>query len=58
MAEHVCPWWLCYTLDNPLRRLVQDSVTALRPFLALRQTALDLGCGMGYFSLGMARLAG
>ncbi|MFH1036012.1 MAG: class I SAM-dependent methyltransferase [Pseudomonadota bacterium] len=58
MAEHVCPWWLCYTFDNPLRRLVQDPVATLRPYLAQGQTALDLGCGMGYFSLGMARLVG
>lgn len=58
MSNHVCPWWLCYTFDNPLRRLVQDPVAILRPYLAAGQTGLDLGCGMGYFSLGMARLVG
>ncbi len=58
MAEHVCPWWLCYTFDNPLRRLVQDPRAILRPYLTGGQTALDLGCGMGYFSLGMACLVG
>ncbi|MBI4799505.1 MAG: class I SAM-dependent methyltransferase [Desulfarculus sp.] len=58
MAEHVCPWWFCYAFDNPLRRLVQDPVATLKPFVAPGQTALDLGCGMGYFSLGLAHLVG
>jgi hypothetical protein len=21
---HVCPWWLAYTFDNPLRRLLHN----------------------------------
>lgn len=58
MAEHVCPWWFCYTFDNPLRRLVQDPVDTLKPFVGPGQTALDLGCGMGYFTLGLATLVG
>jgi ubiquinone/menaquinone biosynthesis C-methylase UbiE len=55
---HVCPWWLCYSFDNPLRRLVHDPDKLLAPYVRPSQTCLDLGCGMGYFTLGMARLAG
>jgi ubiquinone/menaquinone biosynthesis C-methylase UbiE len=58
MADHVCPWWFCYSFDNPLRRLVQDPLAILGPYVQAGQTALDLGCGMGYFSLGLARLVG
>jgi ubiquinone/menaquinone biosynthesis C-methylase UbiE len=55
---HVCPWWFCYTFDNPLRRLVHDPVKMLAPFVGAGATCLDVGCGMGYFTLGLARLVG
>ena len=54
---HVCPWWFCYTFDNPLRRLVHDPVAMLSPWVRPGATCLDLGCGMGYFTLGLATLA-
>ena len=58
MDDHVCPWWLCFTFDNPLRRLIHNPEQILREWLAPGQTAIDIGCGMGYFSLPMARLVG
>ena len=58
MKSHVCPWWLCFTFDNPLRRLIHNPAQILREWLAPGQTAIDIGCGMGYFSLPMARLVG
>ncbi|MFH1060457.1 MAG: methyltransferase domain-containing protein [Pseudomonadota bacterium] len=54
---HVCPWWFCYTFDNPLRRLVHDPHAMLAPWVRPGATCLDLGCGMGYFTIGLARLA-
>jgi len=54
----VCPWWLCFTFDNSLRRWVHPPQAVLGGLLLPGQTALDLGCGMGYFSLPMARLVG
>jgi cyclopropane fatty-acyl-phospholipid synthase-like methyltransferase len=56
--DHVCPWWLAYTFDNPLRRLIHNPEKIVGPYLEEGMTAIDIGCGMGYFSLGMARLVG
>ncbi len=54
----VCPWWFGYTFDNPLRRLVHDADALLGEWIASGMHVLDLGCGLGYFSLAMARLVG
>lgn len=58
MAKHVCPWWLAYTFDNPLRRIFHKPEEIFSPYLSKGMTAIDLGCGMGYFSIGMARIVG
>jgi len=56
--RHVCPWWLAYTFDNPLRRIFHKPEEMFSPYLAEGMTAIDLGCGMGYFSIGMAKIVG
>jgi ubiquinone/menaquinone biosynthesis C-methylase UbiE len=58
MSDHVCPWWLGYLLANPVRKLLQSPEKILRPHLSAGLRALDLGAGMGFFSLPMARLVG
>lgn len=58
MAERVCPWWLAYTFDNPLRRLLHPPRQVLGTWVRPGMTVLDIGCGIGHFSLGMARLVG
>jgi len=56
--EHVCPWWLAYTFDNPLRRLLHDPREMLGGLVHDGMTAADIGCGMGYFSIAMAKMVG
>lgn len=57
-GEHVCPWWFAYTFDNPLRRLLQPTAKILASYIQQGMTALDIGCGMGYFTLELARQVG
>ncbi len=57
-SSHTCPWWLIGSFDNPLRKLVHDPERMLAPWVQPGATVLDVGCGMGYFSLGLARLVG
>ena len=57
-TKHVCPWWLCFTFDNPLRKIIHDPVEILSPYLHKGDTAIDIGPGMGYFSIPMAELVG
>lgn len=58
MAKHVCPWWLAYTFDNPLRSIFHKPERIFIPYLNEGMTAIDIGCGMGYFSIGMAKIVG
>ena len=54
----VCPWWVAYTFDNPLRKLFHKPQKVLGNYVKEGMTVMDLGCGMGHFSIGMAGLVG
>ncbi|HYS81844.1 MAG TPA: methyltransferase domain-containing protein [Anaeromyxobacteraceae bacterium] len=58
MAHRVCPWWLGYFLVTPLRRLWQDPLKILSPYLTTGARVLEPGPGMGFFTLDLARLVG
>lgn len=58
LEPHTCPWWFGYTFDNPIRRLFHDPKAILGDYVAPGQTVVDIGCGLGYFSLALARLVG
>lgn len=58
MAEHVCPWWVGYLLLNPFRRIVQRAEETYGHLLSPGMTVLEVGPGMGFFSLDTAKLLG
>lgn len=56
--KHVCPRWLCFTFDNVFRKLLQDPYKILRPYIKEGDTVLDVGPGIGYFTIPLAEMVG
>ena len=54
----LCPRWFCFTFDNGLRRLVQNPDRIIRPFVGAGDEVLDVGPGIGYFTIPMAKCVG
>ena len=58
MAAHVCPPWIGYFLLNPLRKLVENPDRMFGQFVREGMVVLEPGCGMGFFTLHLARMVG
>ena len=58
MGGHICPWWLAYTFDNRLRHFFHNPQKMLGSYVSKGMTVLDVGCGMGFFAIGLAKLVG
>jgi ubiquinone/menaquinone biosynthesis C-methylase UbiE len=58
MEEHVCPPWLYFSLGMSVRKKFQDPEKIFQPYVREGQTALDIGCGPGFFTYGLAGLVG
>lgn len=56
--HHVCPRWLCFTFDNWIRQRIQNPDQIIRPYVREGDTVMDVGPGIGFFTLPMARLVG
>ena len=57
-ARSVCPAEHAGWLSTPLRRLGQDPRRILHGLVTEGDTAVDLGCGPGFFTLPMASMVG
>lgn len=58
MDDHVCPSWLYYTLNTYFRKWVHDPEKIFKTYVREGNSAIDLGCGPGFFTLGLAGLVG
>ena len=58
MENHLCPWYLGYVLASPVRRFYQNPEKLLNSYLKEGMKVLEVGPGMGFFSLPMARIVG
>lgn len=58
MPEHLCPPWIGWLIASPVRRLFQNPEKELAPYISPGMTVLDIGPGMGFFTLPMARMVG
>ena len=55
---HICPWWGGYFIDNWFRRLLHNPEKIVGPYVKPGMTVMDVGCGMGMFSIAMAKMVG
>jgi ubiquinone/menaquinone biosynthesis C-methylase UbiE len=56
--DRVCPVALAGGLDNRIRRWIQNPRRLLAPYVREGMTALDFGCGPGFFAFELAHLVG
>jgi ubiquinone/menaquinone biosynthesis C-methylase UbiE len=56
--KHVCPVEKAKGLDNFFRKLVQNPKKILKDYVKEGMTVLDIGCGPGFFSVGIADMVG
>lgn len=57
-AHSVAAWWLGFLFLAPVRRLWEHPARLLSPWIAPGDRVVEVGCGMGYFTLDLARLVG
>ena len=49
---------LAYPFDNPFRHFFHNPEKMIGSYVSKGMTFLDVGCGMGFFSIGLAKLVG
>jgi len=52
------PWWSQYAIANRLRRLFQKPEVILAPYVRPGMVCVEVGCGMGFFTLPLAQMVG
>ncbi len=56
--NRVCPVEIAGSLDSKIRSWLQNPVKILKPYVKEGMTALDIGCGPGFFTLAIVKLIG
>ena len=56
--NRVCPVELANSLDNNIRRWLQNPQKILSPYVKEGMKVLDVGCGPGFFSVELAKMVG
>lgn len=56
--NRVCPVEQANSLDNKIRRWLQNPQKILSPFIKEGMKVLDVGCGPGFFSIELAKIVG
>ncbi len=54
----VCPIERSGSLDNRIRRWLQNPRKILNPYVKEGMTVLEVGCGPGFFTIDLARMVG
>jgi ubiquinone/menaquinone biosynthesis C-methylase UbiE len=57
-GRRVCPVERAGSLDNRIRRWLQNPQKILKPYIEEGMTVLDVGCGPGFCSIDMAQMVG
>lgn len=56
--NHICPWRAGPILAVSLRKWFNNPRRIIEPYLSDGMTAMDIGCGMGFFTIPMSRMVG
>ena len=57
-GRRICPVERAGSLDNRIRRWLQNPQKITGPYIEEGMTVLDMGCGPGFFSIDMAQMVG
>ena len=55
---HVCPVWVGKLMVSPLRKIYQNPKTILMPYLEQGTKVIEIGPGLGFFSLPIGKMIG
>ena len=56
--QHICPWQGGPFLAASLRKIIHNPHRILKPYLSDGMIAMDIGSGMGFFTIPMSEITG
>jgi ubiquinone/menaquinone biosynthesis C-methylase UbiE len=58
MSTHVCPSSKYSMFESKIRKLVQNPKKLFSKYVKSGNSAIDIGCGPGFFTIGLAEMVG